>query len=613
MKTTLARAAMIMLAVMIAFSSLGVAVAQETSEELQTNTRVLSIRMPGVVQAGDEVKIGVTERISGKPIEGASVYALSWPVNVAVDIASVYSLTDASSIPHYNCEFLGKTNSDGVVVNTFERPGRFLIVATKDGFGPGLALLTVKPALKQLAIKAPAKAEVHQPVTITVFERNNEVPVPGADLWAVRLPVTDADSASNPPEIDVQSLMDRITEASDEDATDLLRKYAIYLGQTGNNGELEYTFQRTGSYLLVALKSGYVPGFKQITIVPNKALVIEAPRQAEVHQPVTIKVFERNNEVPVPGADLWAVRLPVTDADSASNPPEIDVQSLTDRITEASDEDATDLLRKYAIYLGQTGDDGELDYAFQQTGRYLLIAVKSGYIPGFKQITIVPQKALAIKAPRQAEVGHPVTIKVYEKNSGGAVSEADLWAIKLSPTGSDRDGDSQDIDVRALMDEIIGDVDGDIAGLLSRYEYYYLGQTNNAGELDYAFQDTGRYLLIAIKSDYVPGFRFITIVPQKELIIRSPEVASVNEVVTFTVVTQGQNFVLERSSINELALMGVGINSAAPYAVKMPFNISAARMVLAEPHVQAPVVQATPELASPVVRDISYPVEGVDL
>ena len=491
MKTTLARAAMIMLAVMIAFSSLGVAVAQETSEELQTNTRVLSIRMPGVVQAGDEVKIGVTERISGKPIEGASVYALSWPVNVAVDIASVYSLTDASSIPHYNCEFLGKTNSDGVVVNTFERPGRFLIVATKDGFGPGLALLTVKPALKQLAIKAPAKAEVHQPVTITVFERNNEVPVPGADLWAVRLPVTDADSTSTTSEIDVQS--------------------------------------------------------------------------------------------------------------------------LTDRITEASDEDATDLLRKYAIYLGQTGDDGELDYAFQQTGRYLLIAVKSGYIPGFKQITIVPQKALAIKAPRQAEVGHPVTIKVYEKNSGGAVSEADLWAIKLSPTGSDRDGDSQDIDVRALMDEIIEDVDGDIAGLLSRYEYYYLGQTNNAGELDYAFQDTGRYLLIAIKSDYVPGFRFITIVPQKELIIRSPEVASVNEVVTFTVVTQGQNFVLERSSINELALMGVGINSAAPYAVKMPFNISAARMVLAEPHVQAPVVQATPELASPVVRDISYPVEGVDL
>ena len=371
--------------------------------------------------------------------------------------------------------------------------------------------------------------------------------------------------------------------------------------------------------------------------------MIEAPRKAVVHHPVSIKVFERNNEVPVPRADLWAVRLPVTNADGVTNPPEIDVQSLMDEISEATDEEVTGLLRNYAFYLGQTGNNGELEYAFQQTGRYLLVALKSGYIPGFKQITIVPQKALAIKAPRQAEVNHPVTIKVYEKNSGGAVSGADLWAIKLPSTGSVRDGSSPSIDVKSLMDEITGATDEEIAGLLSRYEYYYLGQTNNNGELEYAFQETGRYLLIAIKSEYAPGFRFITIVPQKELIIRSPQIAGVNEIVTFTVVTQGTNFAVERmainrSPINEIAVMGVAIKAAAPYTIKMPFGLSEC-MALAETTakemslqeqavdnvkytgtidskkqlVRAPVAQVKAGQTSLVVRDTSHPVAGVDL
>jgi uncharacterized GH25 family protein len=218
---------------------------------------------------------------------------------------------------------------------------------------PGLTSDVTSAVRPALAIKAPEVAGVGQLVTIKVVEDNTGKPVPRAGVWAV----------------DVNDVGDEINDA--EAYASLAEKYGEFLGWTNRNGNVFHRFTEAGRYVLVAVKDGFIPGFAQIAIKPLKELAIRAPDVAGVGQLVTITVYEKYIGIPVPGAAVWAV----------------DVNNLEDETNDA--EAYASLAEKYGEFLGWTDRNGNVFHRFNEAGRYVLVAVKHGLIPGFDRITIL--------------------------------------------------------------------------------------------------------------------------------------------------------------------------------------------------------------------------------
>jgi hypothetical protein len=90
-------------------------------------------------------------------------------------------------------------------------------------------------------------------------------------------------------------------------------------------------------------------------------------------------------------------------------------------------------------FLGWTNRNGNVFHRFKEAGRYVLVAVKKGFTPGFAIITVKPLKALAIKAPSIAGVGQLVTITVVEKYLGIPIPRAGVWAIDVNDVKEEPD------------------------------------------------------------------------------------------------------------------------------------------------------------------------------
>lgn len=224
-------------------------VTADTAPELRP---ALAIRAPELAGVGQWVTIKVTEKHTGKPVPRAGVWA--------VDVRDMENETDDAqayaSVVEKCGHFLGWTNRSGNVFHRFREPGRYVLVAVKDGFVPGFAQIEIKP-LKALAIKAPDVAGVGQLVTITVYERYIGIPVPGAGVWAV----------------DVQRV-----ENADNDAkayAALAEKCGHFLGWTDKHGNVFHRFKEPGRYLLVAVKDGLIPGFARITILSLQPVTVQ--------------------------------------------------------------------------------------------------------------------------------------------------------------------------------------------------------------------------------------------------------------------------------------------------------------------------------------------------
>ena len=140
------------------------------------------------------------------------------------------------------------------------------------------------------------------------------------------------------------------------------------------------------------------------------SLAIKAPQVAGVGEKVQIKVVGLPGGAPVGGAGVWAV-----DIKDGGNLPTASASELD----------------KLGIFLGWTDRSGIVVYAFQNLSRYLLIACKDGYTPGFAWITIQPLKEMAIKGPETAFVCQTCEFRVYETNGGAAVAGAGVWAISM--------------------------------------------------------------------------------------------------------------------------------------------------------------------------------------
>jgi len=337
-------------------------------------------------------------------------------------------------------------------------------VIAADVAQPELANDTTPELRRALAIKAPDVAGVNQLVTITVFDRNTGETVPRAGVWAVH-----------------------VKDNSVEPYAALYENNAQFLGWTDRDGNVFHRFKGEGQYVLAAIKDGYIPGFAQITVKPLRALAIRVPEVAGVGEFVTINVVEKYIGAPIPKAGVWA----------------IDVNDI--EVEPDNAEDYAALVEKYAQFLDWTDEDGNVFHRFKEPGRYILVALKGNLVPGTAKITIKPLRALAIKAPEVAGVGQLVTITVVEKYLGIPIPQTQVWGINVN----DIETDTNDPEYYASLAEKHGD---------------FLGWTNEDGNVFHRFRESGRYVLIAIKDDLVPGFARITILSLQPVEVQPVEV-----------------------------------------------------------------------------------------
>lgn len=212
-----------------------------------------------------------------------------------------------------------------------------------------------------------------------VFLRANQDPFEDAGVWA--LTQENAEALRS----EMATLKEDAALAAEEpDREALMNIYGTFLGRTGTDGRLYHTLEEAGSYVLVAFTAGYLPGFTHIRVrsMPD-ALVIEAPRKAEVDEKVTITVYQRDTQDPVEDAGVWALTREQVES----------LKAEMESIRESGDHEAVQAALEEAvnirgIFLGTTNSSGKVMYAFTEEGGYLLVAFKQGYFPGFALIGI---------------------------------------------------------------------------------------------------------------------------------------------------------------------------------------------------------------------------------
>jgi hypothetical protein len=269
------------------------------------------------------------------------------------------------------------------------------------------------------------------------------------------------------------------------------------------------------------------------TIQSGGALAIIAPWTVPAGKEFTVRAFLREDQEPFPNAGIWAINRD-------------DVATLQDELAwlrdnaEPTDEgkDYESVLDAHGMFLGRTGRDGRLAVTFEQAGRYILVAARNGYLPGFTHIGIRDTiKALGIRAPRRAPAGEPVTMQVFERINQKAVEGAGVWAV----TRDNVEALKQEAET-LRQDTSLSDEDKDYEALTEAYGFF-LGRTDENGKLDYTFEDAGVYLLVAVKKGYFPGFTLINVYEQPAAlaITATPPRAHVGQEVTLRVADRQSN------------------------------------------------------------------------
>lgn len=232
-----------------------------------------------------------------------------------------------------------------------------------------------------LAIVAPYVVSPGEEIQLTVFVRKDQSTVGGAAVWAV--------SRDNIEDLtdDLKSLRQSSgASLTDEDYEDTLGVYAILLGHTHGDGTLSYTFDEPENYLLVAIKANYLPG-KERLLVRGALSVTAEPRISVIGEDVTITVTDKNNSDPVEGAETWAAKF------SSIEIAKEKIAELREKYAgNWNDIDWETVLDTRCIPLGETDENGEIICSFDETGKYLILSIKQGYIPGFSGFGIIAEE-----------------------------------------------------------------------------------------------------------------------------------------------------------------------------------------------------------------------------
>lgn len=485
----------------------------------------LAIRAPRIAEAGQPVKIKVVEKRTHRSVAGVDVYAVKVE-KIKEMLINSEGTTFSSAVERYvdlaeeQNNLIGTTDNNGEIEPVFSETGRYLLVAVKDGFIPGFARIGIVLSVqKALAIRVPGIAEVGQPVTIKVIEKHIHRPVSGAMVYALK--VGGANEVSTTAEVRAVLIKADATDSVEaENYAALVSEEDNYIGQTDEDGKLIHKFEEAGRYVLVAVSKGYKPGFARIGIKPfvPRALAIKAPRVAGVNQPVRIKVLERNHSKPVFKAAVYAVKVDVLNEIIAT----ANVSNITDAVRA---EEYAVVVKDRGAFIDWTDKNGEVVHTFDETGRYILVAVKDGYIPGFARIgiTLTMKRALAIKAPKTAGINQLVTMKVVERHIDKPVSGADVYAVRVltvdttsvKPNNANITAIDKELleagEIIVESDNITDAVKIEKYSALVREKGYHIGQTDENGEITHRFARDGRYILVAVKDGFIPGFARIVI------------------------------------------------------------------------------------------------------
>lgn len=232
------------------------------------------------------------------------------------------------------------------------------------------------------------------------------------------------------------------------------------------------------------------------------ALAIVAPWTVRVSEEMSLAVFVRADQEPASDAGVWAVTRDKVDTVKQA------VKVLREKSgANASDQDYQAILDANGVLLGRTNDSGKLTYTFNDTGNYLLVAVKAGYIPGFSGLAV--REVLAITAPKKAAPGETATVAVHQRGTSDPVTDAGVWAVAWS-------------DAKALKDKLAelrtankGNLQNADWESVLNAQAISLGKTDQNGQASTTFDKAGRYLLITAKKGCVPAFAGIAIVAPK--------------------------------------------------------------------------------------------------
>jgi hypothetical protein len=402
------------LLLLVTVATAGVAFAQENTESA-AQPPALSILAPAVIGVDQPAAIIVTELGSGDPVEDAEVWALLQQPLVRPTAADVLS----SNSPGWRYRFLGVTDDNGKVMPApvFEKAGRFFIIATHNGYAPGLHFLGVQPSA--LAIRAPGEVTLYELITIKVTDKNSDEPVAEADIYDIYRNIPwniSPDSLIRPQRItDLSSKqklepavqngilsVNPVTAVSNVEASLYrLEEKTIHLGETDENGELTIAFDRPGLHRIMAKKEDDIPGTAQIKVVPDKpmnVLAIKGPSSADTGEEVTFTVVERHDGSLVAGADVYAIQLPAKWGNIKEAMPFELGSSLSADVQSGLEA----MIGEYGQYLDTTDENGQITHVFTEEGRFLIVATADGYIPGVSYISI-GDTMLQLREPQVAE------------------------------------------------------------------------------------------------------------------------------------------------------------------------------------------------------------------
>jgi len=224
-----------------------------------------------------------------------------------------------------------------------------------------------------LAIVAPHVVRVNQQMNMQVWARRTLEAVADAGVWAVN-----RDDVAVVKE-DLKNLKNSVPDPTEEEIAAVLDS-GIFMGRTDETGKLSYTFTAIGNYVIITAKAHYWPDFCW-TAVRDGQLGITAPKHANIDEEITLNVFRKEDQEPVAEAAVWAI-------------PAANVKTVREKIAELreagelKDADAGSLLPDFGTKLGETDADGQLVASFAAAGRYALVAVKKGFLPGFTGIAV---------------------------------------------------------------------------------------------------------------------------------------------------------------------------------------------------------------------------------
>jgi len=367
--------------------------------------QALMIKVDKTVEVSQPVTITVFSKHSHETIAGAPVYAIKTGNRVGPAGTDNYTTltSEVEALIESDGTLIGTTGSNGTVSAVLSEAGRYLLLATKDGYVPDFARLQVKQITEdeqklRLTLQAPASSPAGQQITIKVTNGSSGQAVDNATVSAFKTPnelppiirpAPQPVENGTATQMIIKQQAPIVLDTEQEDTlTGRLGKREIVLGSSNSAGEVFYTFTDPGMYMLLVRKNGYLPGARRINIQSDtalKSLDVKAVINTAADQPATIQVTEKSSSQPVEGAAVYSLKVE-TNRNVKQMPPT--ANNIKAQVAWAWNDAAR--VRENGVLVGNTDSAGQVAYSFPSSGQYVLAAFKDGYRAAITRASYFP-------------------------------------------------------------------------------------------------------------------------------------------------------------------------------------------------------------------------------